>query len=133
LKDLAAFAKLETGGRGVDVVLDLNGGPYFVASLEAMALRGRIILIGGVAGGMANVDLYQILRKRLHVIGTVLRARSLNEKVAITSAFAQEVVPLLADGTVQPVIDSIFSIEQIQEAHRRLESNETFGKVVLTV
>jgi NADPH:quinone reductase-like Zn-dependent oxidoreductase len=122
-----------TNGRGFDVVLDLNGGPYFAASLEAMALRGRIILIGGVAGGKADVDLYQILRKRLHVIGTVLRARSVEEKIAITHAFAREVGPLLANETIQPVIDSVFPIEKIQDAHRRLESNKTFGKVVLTM
>jgi putative PIG3 family NAD(P)H quinone oxidoreductase len=133
LTGLSDFAKNVTDGRGFDVVLDLNGGPYFAASLEAMALRGRIILIGGVAGGKADVDLYQILRKRLHIIGTVLRARSLEEKIAITDAFAGEVVPLLAEGTIQPVIDSIFPLEKIQDAHRRLESNETFGKVVLTM
>jgi NADPH:quinone reductase-like Zn-dependent oxidoreductase len=67
------------------------------------------------------------------VIGTVLRARSLEEKIEITGAFAREVVPLLEQGTVQPVIDSVFPLEQIQDAHRRLESNETFGKVVLTI
>ena len=122
-----------TGSRGFNVVLDLNGGPYSAASLEVMALRGRIILIGGVAGGKTNVDLYQILGKRLHIIGTVLRARSLDEKIAITTAFAEEVVPLLAQKTIQPVIDSVFPLEQIQDAHRRLESNETFGKVVLTM
>lgn len=133
LAGLATFAQNVTGGHGFDVVLDLNGGPYFAASLEAMALRGRLILIGGVAGGKAEVELYQILRKRLHVIGTVLRARSLEEKIVITAAFAEEVVPLLAGGNVQPVIDSIFPLEQIQDAHRRLESNESFGKVVLTV
>ena len=103
------------------------------ASLEAMALRGRIVLIGGVAGGKADVDLYQILRKRLHIIGTVLRARSLEEKIAVTKAFADAVVPLLASEAIQPVIDSVFPIEKIQDAHRRLESNETFGKVVLTM
>ncbi len=132
LSGLAAFARNVTGG-GFDVVLDLNGGPYFAASLEAMALRGRLILIGGVAGGKTDVDLYQILGKRLHIIGTVLRALSLEEKIAITGAFAREVVPLLAQGTIQPVIDSVFPLEQIQDAHRRLESNETFGKVVLTM
>ncbi|HEX3248317.1 MAG TPA: NAD(P)H-quinone oxidoreductase [Pyrinomonadaceae bacterium] len=131
LAELSAFARNVTGGRGFDVVLDLNGGPYFAASLAAMAPRGRIILIGGVAGGKADVDLYQILGKRLHVIGTVLRARSLEEKIAITAAFAREVVPLLDSGSVQPVIDSVFPLEQIQDAHRRLESNQTFGKVVL--
>ncbi len=132
LTGLSAFARSALGGSGFDVVLDLNGGPYFAASLEAMALRGRIILIGGVAGGRSDVDLYQILGKRLHIIGTVLRARSLPEKIAITTAFAREVTPLLANETIQPVIDSVFPLEQIQDAHRRLESNETFGKVVLT-
>jgi putative PIG3 family NAD(P)H quinone oxidoreductase len=133
LAGIADFAENVTGGGGFDVVLDLNGGPYFAASLEAMAMKGRIILIGGVAGGKTNVDLHKILRKRLHIIGTVLRARSLEEKIAITTAFAREVVPLLAAGTIQPVIDSVFPLEQIQDAHRRLESNETFGKVVLTM
>jgi len=133
LADLLAFAKDVTSGRGFDVVLDLNGGPYFAASLEAMALKGRIILIGGVAGGKTNVDLYQILGKRLHVIGTVMRARSLEEKIATTNAFAAEVLPLLAEGAVQPVIDSVFPLEKVQDAHRRLESNETFGKVVLKI
>lgn len=133
LTKLSDFAETATGGHGFDLVLDLNGGPYFAASLEAMALKGRIILIGGVAGGKANVDLYQILRKRLHVIGTVMRSRSLEEKISITSAFASEVVPLLAKEAVAPVIDSVFPLEKIQDAHRRLESNETFGKVVLTM
>jgi len=132
LTGLSAFGKNVTGS-GFDVVLDLTGGPYFNTSLEAMALRGRIILIGGVAGGKTDVDLYQILGKRLHVIGTVLRARSLEEKISITAIFAREVVPLLAQGTIQPVIDSIFPLDKIQDAHRRLESNETFGKVVLTI
>lgn len=132
LASLSAFAQNVTDA-GFDVVLDLNGGPYFAASLEAMALKGRIILIGGVAGGRANIDLYQILGKRLHVIGTVLRARSLEEKIAIIGAFAREVVPLLEKGSIQPVIDSVYPLEKIQYAHRRLESNETFGKVVLTI
>ncbi|HEU4833601.1 MAG TPA: NAD(P)H-quinone oxidoreductase [Pyrinomonadaceae bacterium] len=132
LTELSDFAANVTEG-GFDVVLDLNGGPYFAASLEAMALKGRIVLIGGVAGNKTAVDLYQILGKRLHIIGTVLRARSLDEKIAITAAFAEEVVPLLARGSIQPVIDSVFPLEQIQSAHRRLESNETFGKVVLTI
>lgn len=133
LSGLSAFGENVTGGSGFQVVLDLNGGPYFAASLEAMALSGRIVLIGGVAGGRVDIDLYQILRRRLHIIGTVLRARALPEKIAITNAFAEEVLPLLATGTVQPVIDSIFPLENIQDAHRRLESNETFGKVVLTI
>lgn len=132
LEGLAAFAEHVTG-RGFEVVLDLNGGPYFAASLEAMAVKGRLILIGGVAGAKADVDLSQILRKRLQITGTVMRARSLQEKIATTKAFAEEVVPLLAQENIQPVIDSVFPLEQIHDAHRRLESNETFGKVVLTI
>lgn len=133
LAKLPLFAGTVTKGKGFDVVLDLNGGPYFAASLEVMALKGRIILIGGVAGGKAEVDLYQILGKRLHVIGTVLRARSLEEKIAITAKFEQEVLPLLANDTIEPIIDSVFPIEKIADAHRRLESNATFGKVALTI
>jgi NADPH:quinone reductase len=133
LAKLSAFAENVTGGHGFDVVLDLNGGPYFAVSLKVMALKGRLILIGGVAGGKTEVDLYQILRKRLHIIGTMMRARSLLEKIAITNAFAAEVVPLMAQGAIQPVIDSVFPLEKVQDAHRRLESNETFGKVVLTI
>lgn len=133
LAKLPLFAGTVTKGKGFDVVLDLNGGPYFAASLEVMALKGRIILIGGVAGGKAEVDLYQILGKRLHAIGTVLRARSLEEKIAITAKFEQEVLPLLANDTIEPIIDSVFPIEKIADAHRRLESNVTFGKVALTI
>jgi NADPH:quinone reductase-like Zn-dependent oxidoreductase len=133
LAELSGFARNVTGGSGFDVILDLNGGPYFAASLEATAQKGRIILIGGVAGGKTNVDLYQILRKRLHVIGTVMRSRLLPEKISTATLFAADVVPLLAKGAVKPVIDSVFPLEKIQDAHRRLESNQTFGKVVLTI
>lgn len=106
LTGLVAFAESVTGGHGFDVILDLNGGPYFATSLEAAASRGRIILIGSVAGLKSDVDLSQILRKRLHIIGTVMRARSLHEKIATITEFARVVGPLLAKGTIQPVIDS---------------------------
>jgi NADPH:quinone reductase len=133
LKELPAFVEKATGGHGCDVVLDLNGGPYFAASLAAMALKGRIILIGGVAGGKIDVELHRIMGKRLRVIGTVMRSRSLEEKIETTKAFAAEVLPLFEKGTIQPVIDSVFPLEKIRDAHRRLESNDTFGKVVLTI
>jgi NADPH:quinone reductase len=133
LTGLGDWAKHVTGGKGFDAVLDLNGGPYFPASLRALGLKGRIVLIGSVAGATAEVDLRQIFGKRLRIIGTVLRARSLEEKVAATAAFAHDVVPLLARGKIKPVIDSVFPLAQVAEAHRRLESNATFGKVVLTL
>jgi NADPH2:quinone reductase len=122
-----------TGGRGVDIVLDLVGGSYVQAGVEALAPRGRLILIGTVAGAQAQLDLRRVLTRRLTIRGTVLRARPLEEKILATRAFATEVVPLLERGVVRPVIDSRFDLSEIAAAHRRLESNETFGKVVVQI
>lgn len=122
-----------TGGAGVEVVLDLVGGPYFPASIDALALQGRLMLIGLVAGRQGPVDFGAILRKRLTIRGTVLRARPLEERILVTRAFSAHVVPLLASGAVRPVIDSVFPLQEIAAAHERLESNRTFGKVVVLV
>jgi putative PIG3 family NAD(P)H quinone oxidoreductase len=122
-----------TGGRGVEVVLDLVGGPYVAASIEVLAPRGRLILIGTVAGAQTPLDLRRVLTRRLTIRGTVLRARPLEEKILATRAFAAEVVPLLARGAVCPVVDSTFDLDRIADAHRHLESNGTFGKVVVRV
>jgi putative PIG3 family NAD(P)H quinone oxidoreductase len=122
-----------TGGRGVDVVLDLVGGDYVPAGIEALAPRGRLILIGTIAGAQTQLDLRRVLTRRLTIRGTVLRARALEEKILATRAFAAEVVPLLARDVVRPVIDSEFSMSDIVEAHRHLETNATFGKVVVRV
>ncbi|MBI2683056.1 MAG: NAD(P)H-quinone oxidoreductase [Acidobacteriales bacterium] len=133
LASMPEWAREVTNDRGFDIVLDLNGGPYFPASLRAMALKGRIVLIGATAGATAEVDLRHIFSRRLHIIGTVLRARPLEEKIEVTRRFADQVVPKLADGTLRPVIDSEFSLQQIQDAHRRVMSDQTFGKVVLRI
>jgi NADPH:quinone reductase len=133
LAHLGDWAKHVTDGNGFHLVLDLNGGPYFPASLKALGLKGRIVLIGSVAGATAEVDLRQVFGKRLHIIGTVLRARPLAEKAAATSAFTKEVVPLLAAGKIKPVIDTVFPLDEIAAAHRKVESNTTFGKVVLAL
>jgi len=122
-----------TAGRGVNVVLDLAGGPYVAASIEAAALKARLMLVGTVAGGRAEIPLGQVLSKRLRLTGTVLRSRSIAEKIEVTQAFAAEVVPLFASGKLHPVIDSEFSLDEIQAAHRRMQSNETFGKVVISI
>jgi putative PIG3 family NAD(P)H quinone oxidoreductase len=135
-RDLAPLAEAVarwTGGRGVEVVLDLVGGPYVAAGIEALAPRGRLILIGTVAGTQTPLDLRRILTRRLTIRGTVLRARPLEEKILATRAFAAEVVPLLARGIVRPVVDSTFDLDRIADAHRHLESNATFGKVVVRV
>lgn len=122
-----------TEGRGFDVIIDLVGGAYVSASVEALALKGRLMLIGTVAGGKAEINISRILGKRLRMTGTVLRSRSLEEKIAVTQAFLAEVVPLFAAGKFRPVIDREFPLEEIQAAHRRMESNHSFGKIVITV
>jgi NADPH:quinone reductase len=133
LTALAEAAQRWTGAKGFNVVLDLVGGAYVAAGVEAMGLRGRMILVGTVGGNRAELNLGRMLSKRLELRGTVLRARALEEKVAVTQAFADEVVPLLASGVLRPTIDSEFPLDQIQAAHRRLESDESFGKVILLI
>jgi putative PIG3 family NAD(P)H quinone oxidoreductase len=128
---LAAKVDTWTSGRGIDVTLDLVGGPYLAASAKVAALRGRIMIIGSLAGATGEFPLGIVLRKRLQLCGTVLRSRSLAEKIDATARFEHEVVPLLATGKVRPVIDSVFKLDQIADAHRRMESNESVGKIVI--
>jgi len=116
-----------------DVVLDLAGGAYTSVSLHALAPRGRIVLIGTMAGARAEIDLGLMLGKRLKMIGTVLRARPVEEKISVTRSFAREVLPLFADGTLRPIIDSVFDLRDVRRAHERMESNATFGKIVLRI
>jgi NADPH2:quinone reductase len=115
----------------VDVVLDLIGGAYLPIDVEVCRSRGRIVLVGLVGGNTATLDLGAILRKRITVMGTVLRSRLEHEKAAATAAFRREVVPLLASGTLRPVIDRVFPLEEAEAAYDALASNETFGKIVL--
>jgi NADPH:quinone reductase len=129
--DLIAAAEKWTGGRGISVFLDLVGGPYVKAVQKLLALKGRVILVGAVADGNYELESRYVMGKRLEIRGTVLRGRSLEEKIEVTQSFAAEVVPLLADGTLRPVIDSKFPMAEIAKAHQRLESNETLGKVVI--
>lgn len=120
-------------GTGADLVLDLVGGPYVPAAIDALGRRGRIMLVGLVGGSRAEVDLGLVLSKRLTIRGTVLRSRPIAEKIAVMRAFATHVVPLLADGRLRPIVDATFPLEMAAEAHRLVESNGTFGKVVLEV
>lgn len=128
---IADHAKRWTDGRGMDVVLDLVGGPYLAASAECTAPQGRIILIGLLGGRSATLNLGTILTRRLTIRGTVLRSRTGQEKAAVTEAFARDVVPLLERGVVAPVIEQVFALDRIRDAHALLESNATFGKVVV--
>jgi NADPH2:quinone reductase len=131
--EMIAAAGKWTEGKGINVVLDLAGGPYVQASQKLLAGKGRMMLVGTVAGGSYELESRFVMGKRLQVRGTVLRARSLEEKIMATQAFAAEVVPLFASGLLLPNIDSRFKMADIAKAHVRLESNETFGKVVLEI
>src|SRR3954469_13513744 len=127
LSQLDEFAKTKTGGRGFDVVLDLVGGPYLAASLPVLAQKGRIMLIATMAGNDVTLHLHQLLSKRAHLIGTILRARPVEEIAEVMRAFSEQVVPLFGAGKLRPVIDKIFTINDIQQAHGYQESNQSFG------
>lgn len=122
-----------TAGRGVDVVIDLVGGDYTAESLAAMAPRGRLMLIGALAGSRATVDLRAILGKRLTIRGTVLRSRPLEERIVVTQTYEREVMPWLASGRIAPRIDARFALDAIGEAHALVEGNGTIGKVALSI
>ena len=132
----AAFARhvhAATAGRGVDAIVDLVGAPYLEANLESLALLGRMVFIGMTGGARAEIDLGLVLRKRLRLVGTVLRARTDPEKAAAVRRFAAHVLPLVERGQVRPIVDRAYPLEEIRAAHQRVESNETFGKVILTL
>jgi NADPH:quinone reductase-like Zn-dependent oxidoreductase len=122
-----------TSAAGIDVTLDLVCGPYVAAGIRAAAPRGRIMLIGTVAGRTSTIPAGMVLAKRLTLRGTVLRARRIEEKRAVTAAFARDVVPLFESGALQPTVDRVFDLDALADAHRRLASNETFGKVVIRI
>ncbi|HXI54590.1 MAG TPA: NAD(P)H-quinone oxidoreductase [Polyangia bacterium] len=127
----ADAVKAATGGRGADVILELVGGDYVAEDLACVAPQGRIVVVGLLAGVTASLDLRQLLNGRVLVRGTVLRARPLEEKLAAMQAFRRHVVPLLASGRIKPVVDRVFPLAEAAAAHRLLEANQTFGKIVL--
>src|SRR6266478_8878096 len=122
-----------TGDKGFEVILDLVGAAYLKANLELLATRGRLIFVGTTSGTKAEIDYSIVMHKRLRIMGTSLRTRSIEEKATATRLFAEQVVPLLASGAVRPVIDRVFQMEEVRAAHERIESNESFGKVVLMI
>jgi NADPH:quinone reductase-like Zn-dependent oxidoreductase len=113
------------------VILDLVGAKYLAANLETLALKGRLILVGLTSGTTAEIDLGMALAKRARIFGTVLRSRSTPEKAEATAKFVEDVLPLIENKLIVPNVDKIFRIEEIQKAHEYLESNKSFGKVVL--
>ncbi len=132
-EDFAAVVKELTGGRGADLILDIVGADYFARNIAALAVGGRLVEIGLMGGKtMASVDLGEVLRRRLTVTGSTLRARTVVEKGAIAEALRREVWPLLEAGRVKPVIYRAFPLDDAAAAHRLMESSEHIGKIVLT-
>jgi NADPH2:quinone reductase len=131
--DFVAEVRRLTAGRGVDLVLDIVGGSYVARNLSVLAVEGRLVQIGLMAGEPeAVVDFRKVLGRRLTLTGSTLRPRSVGEKAAIARAVAAEVWPLVADGRVRPVVDRTFPLAEAAEAHRLMESSEHIGKILLT-
>ena len=120
-----------TGGHGVDVVLDCIGAAYLDDHLEAIAANGRIVVIGLQGGGQANLDMVRLLRKRISIIGSTLRARPSDEKGWIIDAFIDRFGQDLESGAIRPILDRVLPLGEVAEAHRLLSAAEVFGKLVL--
>ena len=122
-----------TKGEGVDAILDLVGASHFSHNLDCLAQLGRMVVVGLVGGSQTDLDLSVLLRKRLTIIGTVLRSRTLPEKAGLVADFETRIGPLLASGAVRPVLDRVFPLSLADQAHAYLESNRNTGKIVLDV
>jgi NADPH2:quinone reductase len=120
-----------TGGAGVDLVLDLVGGRYTSESLACLALRGRVMVVGTMDGARSELNLHALLSRRAQLTGTVLRARSLEEKMALCRAVERHLLPLFARGLCRPVIDRVFAMEDVRTAFDELAADRNFGKLVL--
>lgn len=132
-EDFAAVVRERTGGRGVDVILDILGGEDTPRNIASLATGGRLVQIAFLKGPKAEVDLTQILQRRLTITGSTLRPRTVEEKGAIAWALHGSVWPMLEHGTVRPLVHKTFPLAQAAEAHRLMESRGHVGKIVLTV
>ena len=129
--DWAAQIEKEVGPNSVDAILDLVGGNYLEGNLRVLALKGRIVVVGLTAGYMAPFNMGVLLRKRATIVGTTLRARPIEEKIALAREFSARMIPLFETGRLKPIVDRVLPFDQIAEAHRVMESNATLGKIVL--
>jgi putative PIG3 family NAD(P)H quinone oxidoreductase len=131
-RDFAEAVKTVAPG-GVDVILDISGGEYLERNVSLLKQKGRLVIIALLGGTKAEINLGLMLRNRLRVVGSVLRSRSLEEKVAIKTGFEKRFWPLLVQGSIQPIIDTVLPIEQVADAHDILKNNQNIGKVIMTV
>lgn len=132
-QDFAATMVAANRGRPADVILDLVGGAYLARSLSALGPHGRLVFIGLISGSRAEVDLGALMRRRLHLMGSTLRTRPPQGKMALTAEFERLVLPALAAGRLRAVVDRVLPLADAAEAHRLLEADAVVGKIVLRV
>ena len=130
-EDFVKAAKDATGGKGVDLILDMVGGDYIERNYDAAAMDGRIVQIAFLGGPKAHANFAKLMMKRLHHTGSTLRPRSNADKAAMVAAIEAKVMPLVAQGRIKPLIDSTFPLREAAEAHRRMETSQHIGKIVL--
>lgn len=130
-ENFCSEVRAATGGQGVDLIVDLVGGPWVGHELRALAPRGRLILLSVLAGTRAEIDLADLLSRRLRLVGSVLRGRSRTEKAALVAGFASFALPRIADGRLRPIIDTVLPFEKAAEAYAALAAGGVLGKIVL--
>lgn len=131
--DFAAEIQKLTNGQGVHVVLDFVGAAYLEQNFQALGLWGRMVILATLGGTQGQLNIGQLMNKRISLKGVTLRTRTLEEKMAVTRAFATSVLPLLASGKVRPIIESTYPLAEISAAHKAMGENQNFGKLVLTI
>jgi putative PIG3 family NAD(P)H quinone oxidoreductase len=132
-EDFVAEVKAATNGACANVILDMVGGDYIDRNYDAAAIDGRIVQIATLGGAKATVNIAKVMMKRLHHTGSTLRPRSNADKAAMVAAIEAKVMPLMREGRVKPVMDSTFPLEKAADAHRRMETSQHIGKIVLAV
>ncbi|MCZ2110270.1 MAG: NAD(P)H-quinone oxidoreductase [Dehalococcoidia bacterium] len=132
-QDFAQEALRATSGRGVDVILDVIGASYWDQNMAALALKGRMVIVGLMGGSTTPLNLGTLLAKRAQVRGTTLRARTLEEKATAMRAFEKNILPHIASGRIRVVVDRVFPLSAAASAQQYMESNANFGKIVLAV
>ncbi len=130
-QDFVAEVAAATDGRGVDVILDMVGGKYLAGNLQSLAIEGRLVMIAAQGGAKGEVDVLRVMQRRLTITGSTLRAREVEFKQRIKAQLLQHAWPLLEQGKIKPIIDSVYSMDDAARAHERMESSEHMGKILL--
>ena len=131
--NVAEAIRMTSGAKASALAIDLIGAAAWALNLDVLALRGRLVLVGTMGGAKVEADLGAIMRKRLTVVGTVLRSRPIEEKIELVQSFSRTMLPLLAAGRLHPVVDRVVPLEDAAIAHEAMERNENFGKIVLKI